>query len=81
MVVTTPSWAAIFQAEFDALRAAVDRGQETFLDPYAAEDEAEFFAVSSEAFFEAPASLRERHPALYGQLRDYYRLDPAAWAG
>jgi Mlc titration factor MtfA (ptsG expression regulator) len=74
-------WAAIFQAEFDALRAAVDRGQETFLDPYAAEDEAEFFAVASEAFFEAPASLRERHPALYGQLRDYYRLDPAAWAG
>ena len=25
--------------------------------------------------------LEERHPALYGQLRDYYRLDPAAWAG
>jgi Mlc titration factor MtfA (ptsG expression regulator) len=74
-------WAEIFQAEFDALRAAVDRGQPTLLDPYAAEDEAEFFAVASEAFFEAPGRLREGHPALYGQLRDYYRLDPAAWAG
>ncbi|MBS1199661.1 MAG: hypothetical protein H6R27_339 [Proteobacteria bacterium] len=74
-------WAAVFQAEFDALRDAVDRDEETLLDPYAAEDEAEFFAVASEAFFEAPVRLRERHPALYGQLQGYYRLDPAAWAG
>ena len=74
-------WAGVFQAEFDALRAAVDRGEETFLDPYAAEDEAEFFAVVSEAFFEAPRELSRRHAPLYGQLRSYYRLDPAGWAG
>lgn len=73
-------WVAVFQAEFDALRLAVDRGEPTFLDPYAAEDEAEFFAVASEAFFEAPARLGREHPALYQQLRRYYRLDPAAWA-
>jgi hypothetical protein len=72
-------WAAVFQAEFDSLRSAVDRGEETFLDPYAAEDEAEFFAVASEAFFEAPQELARRHALLYGQLRAYYRLDPAAW--
>jgi len=73
-------WASVFQAEFDALRAAVDRGEETFLDAYAAEDEAEFFAVASEAFFEAPRELARRHAPLYGQLRSYYRLDPAGWA-
>ena len=72
-------WAATFQAEFDALRAAVDRGEETLLDPYAAEDEAEFFAVATEAFFEAPRDLSRLHPELYERLREYYRLDPAAW--
>jgi len=72
-------WAATFQAEFDALRAAVDRGEQTLLDPYAAEDEAEFFAVVTEAFFEAPQDLSGLHPELYARLREYYRLDPAAW--
>jgi Mlc titration factor MtfA (ptsG expression regulator) len=72
--------AAVLRAEFDALRAAVQRGEETFLDPYGAEDEAEFFAVATEGFFEAPAELARLHPALYGQLRDYYRLHPASWA-
>lgn len=72
-------WAGIFQHEFDVLRAAVDRGAPTLLDPYAAADEAEFFAVCSEAFFEAAELLRDCHPALYGQLSSYYRLDPASW--
>ena len=72
-------WAATFQAEFDALREAVDRGAETLLDPYAAEDEAEFFAVATEAFFEAPAEMSRFHPEFYARLREYYRLDPAAW--
>jgi Mlc titration factor MtfA (ptsG expression regulator) len=72
-------WAATFQAEFEALRASVDRGEETLLDPYAAEDEAEFFAVATEAFFEAPRELSHVHDELYSRLRDYYRLDPAAW--
>jgi len=72
-------WAAVFQREFDRLRQAVEAGEGTFLDPYAAEDEAEFFAVASEAFFETPAGLRAVHPALYGELAAWYRLDPAAW--
>jgi Mlc titration factor MtfA (ptsG expression regulator) len=72
-------WAATLQAEFDALRAAVDRGEDTLLDPYAAEDEAEFFAVVTEAFFEAPRELSRLHPELYARLREYYRLDPATW--
>ena len=46
------------------------------LDPYAAHDPGEFFAVSSEAFFIAPAALRDAFPAWYGQLAAFYRQDP-----
>lgn len=72
-------WTAVFQHEFDNLRQAVERDEETFLDPYATHDEAEFFAVTSEAFFETPRGLAAAHPMLYEQLRAFYRLDPAAW--
>lgn len=46
------------------------------LDPYAATDEAEFFAVSSEAFFVNPAPLAGRYPDWYALLAQYYRQDP-----
>jgi len=46
------------------------------LDPYAATDTAEFFAVSSEAFFVDPAPLAQAMPQWYALLADYYRQDP-----
>ncbi len=46
------------------------------LDPYAATDTAEFFAVSSEAFFIAPGPLAAALPEWYGLLAQYYRQDP-----
>lgn len=52
---------------------------EGVLDPYGAEDPAEFFAVATEAFFEDSARLRERHGELYGLLAEFYGLNPAAW--
>ena len=73
------AWAADVTLEFDAMLDAVDRGEYTFLDPYAAEDEAEFFAVATEDFFERPAELRAAHPRLYSLLKEFYALDPAAW--
>jgi Mlc titration factor MtfA (ptsG expression regulator) len=47
------------------------------LDPYAAEAPAEFFAVMSEAFFEAPDLLLREYPAVYQQLREFLGQDPA----
>ncbi|MGE5094928.1 MAG: zinc-dependent peptidase [Betaproteobacteria bacterium] len=47
------------------------------LDPYAAESAGEFFAVASEAFFETPELLAPAYPAVYEQLRQFYRQDPA----
>jgi Mlc titration factor MtfA (ptsG expression regulator) len=48
------------------------------LDPYAAESAGEFFAVASEAFFETPELLAPAYPAVYEQLRLFYRQDPHA---
>jgi hypothetical protein len=72
-------WSSVFWSEYDRLRAALGAGQPTFLDPYAASEPAEFFAVVTEAFFEKPRELQTQHAGLYEQLRRYYRVDPARW--
>ncbi|HUH41052.1 MAG TPA: M90 family metallopeptidase [Castellaniella sp.] len=46
------------------------------LDPYAATDPAEFFAVSSEAFFVDPAPVARALPDWYALLARYYRQNP-----
>ena len=46
---------------------------------YGATNEAEFFAVVTEVFFEQADALADRHPALFALLRDYYRVDPRNW--
>ena len=71
-------WVKVFDAEFDRFCKEVESGRETFLDPYAAEHEAEFFAVASEAFFESPNALQREFSGLYDLFRDFYRQDPAA---
>lgn len=71
-------WVEVFDAAFDRFCTQVEAGTETFLDPYAAEHEAEFFAVASEAFFESPNALRREYPALYELFSSFYRQDPAA---
>jgi Mlc titration factor MtfA (ptsG expression regulator) len=45
-------------------------------DAYAAQDEAEFFAVSSESFFVEPVRLQQAFPDWYGLLAEFYRQDP-----
>jgi hypothetical protein len=76
---TLESWSSELQREFALLQQAVEKGEDTFLDPYAAQDASEFFAVSSEDFFERPKQFVDRHPRLYALMRQFYGLDPAAW--
>lgn len=71
-------WTHTMSAAFDDLVARVDRGAETAIDPYAAEDPAELFAVVSEAFFSAPRTLAGAYPAVYDELCTYYRQQPLA---
>jgi len=74
------SWSRVMQVEFEALVAALERGEEdTFLDPYGASDPVEFFAVVTEAFFEQGPELRAHHPALFDELLAFYRVATSAW--
>jgi Mlc titration factor MtfA (ptsG expression regulator) len=71
-------WTEVFDAAFDRFCSDVESGKDTLLDPYAAEHEAEFFAVASEAFFESPNALRREFPALYELFSNFYKQNPAA---
>lgn len=70
-------WGEVFADQYDRFTQMIHRRRRTFIDPYGAEDPAEFFAVVTETFFERPLELRVRHAELYNVLRDYYRQDPA----
>lgn len=72
-------WARIMNDEYRQLQRAERRGRHTLLDPYGATDPAEFFAVATECFFDAPRGMHSEYPDLYELFRDYYRQDPAAW--
>lgn len=69
-------WLAAFQPAYDDFCRRIDAGEDTEIDPYAAEHPSEFFAVASEVFFEAPELLMEEYPAVYAQLSRFYRQDP-----
>lgn len=71
-------WTRAFEAGFADLNRRLDRGETVAIDPYAAENPAEFFAVLSEYFFELPHVLHDAYPAIYEQLRQFYRQDPGA---
>jgi Mlc titration factor MtfA (ptsG expression regulator) len=70
-------WAKICAQAFLALRAKTARGQASELDAYGATNEAEFFAVATEHFFDRPRALRAELPELYDVLARFYRQDPA----
>jgi MtfA peptidase len=71
-------WRKTLEDAYARFCAQVDSGEPTFIDPYAAEHPAEFFAVMSEAFFTESAVLARDWPELYEQLALFYRQDPAA---
>jgi Mlc titration factor MtfA (ptsG expression regulator) len=73
-------WSRVMSEEFKALRAADEAGMPTLLDTYGATNPAEFFAVSTEVFFERPRALRARHPKLYAEFARFFRQDPASYS-
>lgn len=60
---------------YESVRLGLGGG---LLRSYAAESQAEFFAVATEAFFTRPAELAAAHPELYGVLAEFYRQDPVS---
>lgn len=72
-------WLRLLASHFEAHVQAVERRRRTFLDPYGAEDLAEFFSVITETFFELPHEFAEFHPELYVALATLYRQDPRSY--
>jgi len=64
-------WATVMQREITAIQAGKSE-----INPYAATNEAEFFAVVTEYFFEKPERLQEHHPELYELLTRTFHQDP-----
>jgi len=58
----------------EELRRAAGPGDH--IDDYAFTNEAEYFAVLTEYFFEAPAVLEKKNPKLYEMLRKMYHQNP-----
>lgn len=73
------AWTWTFTEAYTHMNAALDANLETTLDPYAASDPAEFFAVASETFFSAPWLLQRQAPGVYAALAAFYRQDTARW--
>ena len=71
-------WQRTMQAAYDDFAARVDAGEETAIDPYAAEHPGEFFAVLSEVFFADALLLRGQYPEAYAVFARFYKQDPAA---
>jgi hypothetical protein len=73
------AWTRAFEPAYEDLCRQVDATEDPDaleIDPYAAESPAEFFAVFSEYFFEWPELVESAYPAVYEQLRRFYRQDP-----
>ena len=70
------NWARVLDETYETLRQTVAAGRFSALDPYAAKNKAELWAVSTEYFFEQPSVLRKAYPAWYDQLQHFYRLPP-----
>jgi hypothetical protein len=77
--IDTPAEVRTFARAFSKAWLNMKRRPDaSVLRAYAATNEAEFFAVATEAFFEKPQALQKRMPDVYAALKKVYRCDPAA---
>ena len=68
--VVTP-WLKLIHKEMGNIRAG-----HSDINPYGLKNEAEFFAVASEYFFENPDKMKRKHPELYAILEQVFQQDP-----
>ncbi len=71
------AWTSVMGEHYQALRQG-QRVERKVLDDYGAQNEAEFFAVATESFFEKPHVMKQQTPDLYEELQRFYGWDPAA---
>ncbi|OHD74424.1 MAG: hypothetical protein A2V99_06795 [Spirochaetes bacterium RBG_16_67_19] len=79
--VSAAEWYEGFSGAYEDFRKRAGRkrrGKRLRIDDYAAENDAEFFAVGCEYFFEQPGVLKGEYPQVYRLLAAFFRQDPAA---
>ena len=73
------TWARVFSKEYELLQRKTARGRKSVMHQYGATNPAEFFAVSTETFFEKPRQLKKHHPELFKELQVFYKVNPLEW--
>ncbi len=68
-------WARVMSYHYLRLKNG-DQRQSEVLRRYGAKNEAEFFAVATESFFERPVQMKQLTPDLYEELKRFYGFDP-----
>ncbi len=68
--VVTP-WLKLLHQEMGNIRSG-----HSDINPYGLKNEAEFFAVASEYFFENPDRMKRKHPELYAMLERVFQQNP-----
>jgi Mlc titration factor MtfA (ptsG expression regulator) len=71
-------WHRTMSEAFEALRRRWASGQRDVIRPYALTNVAEFFAVVTECFFDAPRPLLGAHPEVYEHFSRFWGQDPAS---
>jgi Mlc titration factor MtfA (ptsG expression regulator) len=67
-------WVHAMGTHFERLQNSPQKGP---FRAYGATNEAEFFAVATETFFEQPVTLQRKAPEVYTELKRFFRVDPA----
>ena len=65
---TLNPWLKLVKREMEAIRSG-----DSDIDPYALTNEAEFFAVTTEYFFERPDVMERKHPELFAALERIFK--------
>ena len=68
-------WIELVRRKMEEMR----RG-DSDIDPYGLTNEAEFFAVTTEYFFERPGVMERKHPELYAMLAQVFHQNPGGRA-
>lgn len=69
-------WTTTLSDAYQTLVHRIEHRHRSCINPYAASNPGEFFAVCSEYFFCAPDILNAHFAKVYQQLQQYYRQDP-----
>jgi MtfA peptidase len=72
-------WGPVMQAAFERHRERFQESDELFFSEQAADNETEFFADATEAFFCRPWDLHAEEQRVFELLKAYYGLEPREW--